>query len=111
MDFYRITQTVFHYAVLSFASFLMLIGLSQATVTLAQGPSIERLRYQVETLDTTVGAIPLEIRNLDRRLTVIETTLRNVEGSAVWNQLTMGGVGLLLARAVIDILARRRQNG
>jgi len=96
---------IFHVLVLAYS--LLLIYFSVLPVK-AQPQEITA--YRLEDLDSRTKAIESLSMRLDQRLTIIETTLRNVESGTSWNQLTMGGIGLLIARAVYqELMSRHRR--
>ena len=101
---FRIASGIFHGCVLVFAIAMIVWPI---TVVIAQS---SRLEYQVETLERQIENIPSAMQTLDRRLTIIETILRDVEGGSIWGQMTMGGVGLLLLKELATVLKRKDTN-
>lgn len=51
----------------------------------------------------------LEQLNLDRRLTVIETLLKELNSNTFWGPASMGGVGILILKEVYMALGRKRK--
>lgn len=113
----------FHIGVLSYSIFLMLMGTVLVTgivVTrsIAKAQSLQDrvdaarqqavMSGQVTELEKRLTAI--EQLNLDRRLTVIETLLKEVNSQTVWGPLSMGGVGLLIFREAYLSLSKKRRS-
>lgn len=101
----RISLAMFHGAVGAYAILLVCLSIIPIKAQPRTAPS-SLTDYRIETLDDRIRSI--ESLGLDRRLVVIETTLKSVESGTTWNQLTMGGIGLLLARAVYEAISGRR---
>ena len=49
----------------------------------------------------------IEGQNLEHRLTVMETTMMDLQNSAFWTRLNMGGTGLLIAEAVTRTVRKK----
>ena len=103
---FRILSGVFHGCVLALAVTMVILPI--ADVVFAQNNiRTDRLEYQVENLEKQMENIPATMQTMDRRLTIIETILRDVEGGSVWGQITMGGVGLLLLKEVAQAIRKK----
>ena len=104
----RFTFYAFHMAMLTYAVLLVILALpiwGQKFQPIQQSNSVSD--FEIQSLDKRISTI--EALNLDRRLTVIETLLKDVNGGQIWSQLSMGGVGLILAREVIKVLQARNR--
>lgn len=105
----RFTFYAVHGAILTYALLLVVLAIpiwGQRYTPAQQSTAISD--YEIQNLDKRISTI--EALNLDRRLTVIETLLKNVDGGQIWSQLSMGGVGLILAREVLKILQSRSRS-
>lgn len=94
---------LFHILVTAYALILFAGGTANLIVY-AQEPR----NYRIENLETRMGEI--EALHLDQRLVRIETLLTDLEkesGHSWLGDLSSGGVGLLLARAVYLVIKQR----
>lgn len=60
-----------------------------------------------DDLERRVTAI--ESQNLEHRMTVMETTLVDLQNSALWMRMNMAGTGLLIAEAVTRAVNKRKK--
>lgn len=106
----RFTFYAVHVAILTYAALLVTLAIPVRGQRVYPQQSTAVADYEIQNLDKRISTI--EALNLDRRLTVIETLLKDVNGGQVWSQLSMGGVGLLLAREAVRVIqARNRDKG
>jgi len=92
----RGTSWLFHWLVIGYAV-VLLWGVF--AVQAQSSPQLQELQHRVTSLEEL---------QLDHRLTVIETILRDLQSSSLWHQLTMGGTGLLLGERAIAVLRRKK---
>jgi hypothetical protein len=95
---------VFHILVVSFGLFMICMGVLPGKAFAQREPS----QYQIDNLQKRVDGI--EGLQLDHRLTVIETTLKEMQDSGWKPSITAIGMGLLVAeRAVMAVRGRLKE--
>jgi hypothetical protein len=64
-------------------------------------------RFEIGELERRVAS--METLNLDHRLTIIETKLEELITGKMFDRMTMGGTGLLIAERVVQALRKRKE--
>ncbi len=95
---------LFHLLVAAYSLFLMLASV-QGLFAQSQSRSPEITSYRVDSLEGRLTT--LESLKLDQRLVRIETILSVLEDRSWVTNISTGGVGLLLARAVFLAVRKR----
>ncbi len=101
----KTAHRVFLSAVTVYAGMLICLPVVVYVAHAQQADRIQRLLDQKDDIERRIRE--LESLNLDHRLTVIETLLRDQENNGRWMLLSSGGVGLLLAEAVFRTTKKR----
>lgn len=93
-NIWRILHRIFLGLVMTYGIILVCCGISFSLY----GQSKDDLERRVTKL---------EDQNLEHRVTVMETILADLQNSALWQRLNMGGTGLLIAEAVTRTVKRK----
>jgi len=100
----RIGHQVFLYVVVGYAGILVAIPL--ASIDAQPRTDIGRRIDNIEGIDQKI----LDgLQSMDHRITVLETILSDQKDEGRWSQLSLGGIGLLLAKSAIEVLAKRKK--
>jgi len=105
-DLWLMMYMVFHILVVSFGLFMVCMGALPKEAFAQREPA----QYQIDDLTRRVDGI--EGLQLDHRLTVIETTLKEIQDTGWKPSVTAIGMGLLIAeRAVMQVKKRMNIEG
>ena len=77
-----------------------------SSVGMIHGQSSTEMRIEKLESDSVDQKI-----SLDHRLTVLETTLKDIQDSSTWFKISTGGTGLLILKAVLEILTPKLPKG
>lgn len=81
----------------------MLIMSASLGMIHGQSTEIRLEKLEADAIDQRVS--------LDHRLTILETTLKDIQDSSTWFKISTGGTGMLLIKAVIEILGAKKSKG
>ena len=74
-----------------------------ASVGLLHGQPNNELRIEKlesESINTRI--------DIDHRLTILETTLHDLQDSSIWFRVSTGGTGLLIVKAAVELLTLKK---
>jgi len=90
---------IFHLLVCAYAVALLIGAISVRAQPIQQ--------FEITELERRITSI--EALNLDHRLTIIETILNEINSQKIFDRLTMGGTGLLIAERVVNTLRKKKE--